>query len=98
MLIFNKRLSVSPITTHIPLKSVHKNINKRSLINQIETINNFYKKFLNLKPKIAVIGLNPHCETKTKYNEEQKIILPSIRMLKRKNIKIDGPHSADTFS
>ncbi len=97
MLIFNKRLSVSPITTHIPLKNVHKNINRRSLINQIETINNFYKKFLNLKPKIAIIGLNPHCETKTKYNEEQKIILPTIRILKRKNIKVDGPHSADTF-
>ena len=45
MLIFNKKLSVSPITTHIPLKNVTKEINKQKIINNILKINNFIKKF-----------------------------------------------------
>ena len=97
MLIFNKKLSVSPVTTHIPLKDVNKKINKDSIINNVEVINNFYKKNLKIKPKIALLGLNPHCETKSKYNEELKIIKPSIKKLKEKKINIDGPFSADTF-
>ncbi len=97
MLIFNKKLSVSPVTTHIPLKDVNKKINKDSIINNVEVINNFYKKNLKIKPKIALLGLNPHCETKSKFNEELKIIKPSIKKLKEKKINIVGPFSADTF-
>jgi len=97
MLIFNEKLSVSPVTTHMPLKDVSKKINKDSIINNVEIINNFYKKNLNIKPKIALLGLNPHCETKSKYNEELKIIKPSIKKLKKKKINITGPFSADTF-
>lgn len=97
MLIFNEKLSVSPVTTHMPLKDVSKKISKDSIINNVEIINNFYKKNLNVKPKIALLGLNPHCETKSKYNEELKIIKPSIKKLKKKKINITGPFSADTF-
>ena len=97
MLIFNEKLSVSPVTTHMPLKDVSKKINKDSIINNVEIINNFYKKNLNIKPKIALLGLNPHCETKSKYNEELKIIKPSKKKLKKKKINITGPFSADTF-
>jgi len=97
MLIYNKNLSVSPITTHLPIKLVSKKINKKIIIEKIKLINNFYKKTLNLTPKIAVTGLNPHCESIHYHNEDLKIIKPSINFLKKNGIKINGPFSADTI-
>jgi len=97
MLIYNKKLSVSPITTHIPLKYVHRKINQKKIINNILNVNNFYIKNLSLKPKIAILGLNPHCESNSKYNEELKIIIPAIKNLKKRQIDIHGPFAADTF-
>ena len=97
MLIYNKKFSVSPVTTHIPLKNVHKKINEKLIVKNILLIHNFYRKYLHIKPKIAVVGLNPHCESNSKFNEDIKIITPAVRKLKNKNIKISGPFSADTF-
>ena len=97
MLIYNKNFSVSPVTTHIPLKSVARKINKRKIINAVLKVNEFYKRVIKLKPIIAVLGLNPHCETVSRISEEKKVIVPSIKFLRRKNIKIDGPFAADTF-
>jgi len=96
MLIYNKKLSVCPITTHLPLKFVAKNLNKKNIIEKITLIDVFYKKNLGLKPKIAVLGLNPHCETIDKFNEDEKILKPSIKYLLRKKINVTGPYSADT--
>ncbi len=97
MIIFNNKMSVSPITTHIPLKMVTKSINKKKICNNILKIDSFYKKVLRKKVKFAVLGLNPHCETIDSFSEEDKIITPSIKFLKKKNINVDGPFSADTF-
>lgn len=97
MLIYNENLSVSPLTTHIPIKYVSKKITKKKIINNILTIDKFYKKYLGKKAKFAVLGLNPHCETIDKFSEEEKIIKPSINSLKKKGIKVDGPYPADTF-
>jgi 4-hydroxy-L-threonine phosphate dehydrogenase PdxA len=97
MLIYNKKLSVSPLTTHLPLKLVPKMITKKKIINQVKLINEFYKKELKKKPKIAVTGLNPHCESNYKSSEEIKTIIPAIKFLKKKNIKIEGPFAADTI-
>ena len=97
MLIYNKTLSVSPITTHLPIKYVSKNINKSKIIKKIKSINNFFVKNLKKKPKIAVLGLNPHCETIEKIGEEQKEIIPAIKRLKSEKLNIKGPFSADTF-
>ena len=47
--------------------------------------------------KIAVLGLNPHCETIEKKGEEIKHIIPAIKLLKQKKLDVDGPFSADTF-
>ena len=60
---YSKKLSVSPITTHIPLKKVAKNITKEKIISNVIQINKFYMKVLRKKPNIAILGLNPHCET-----------------------------------
>ena len=97
MLIYNKKLSVSPITTHLPLKEVAKKINKEKIINNVLKINNFYKKIIKKIPKFAVLGLNPHCETIDKFSEEDKIIIPAIKIIRKKRINIKGPFPADTF-
>jgi 4-hydroxythreonine-4-phosphate dehydrogenase len=97
MLIYNKQISVCPLTTHLPIKLVSKNITKSMIKNKINLINSFYKNVLNFKPKIAVVGLNPHCESILKINEDEKIIKPIINNLKKKNINVNGPFSADTI-
>jgi 4-hydroxythreonine-4-phosphate dehydrogenase len=97
MLIFNKKLSVSPLTTHLALKNVHKEISKQKIYTHIKLIFDFYKKNLKKTPKIAITGLNPHCESNFKDCEEDAIIIPAIKNLKNKNFKIEGPFPADTI-
>ena len=97
MLIYNKSLSVCPITTHLPLKFVNKKISKKLIFEKAILINKFYKDNFNFIPKIAVTGLNPHCETVDKFNEDKKIISPAIEILKKKGLKIEGPFPADTI-
>ena len=97
MLIYNKNLSVSPLTTHLPIKRVSKYINKKMIIEKIKLINEFYKKYSNKQPKIAVTGLNPHCESIDHFNEDEKILRPAIKSLMRSNHKIFGPIAADTL-
>ena len=97
MLIYNDLLSVSPITTHLPLKNVAKEISKKKIIQNIKAIDVFYKTKLKKKPKIAISGLNPHCESSDKYSEEEKVIKPAINFLKKKKINIKGPYPSDTL-
>jgi 4-hydroxythreonine-4-phosphate dehydrogenase len=97
MLIYNKKFSVSPTTTHLPLKLVNKSLSKNKIINQIKIIRNFYKFRLNKEPRFAVTGLNPHCESNYQSSEEKKIIIPAINYLIKKKYKIKGPFPADTI-
>ncbi len=97
MLIFNKKLSVCPITTHLPLNKVSKKITKKDIVIKSLIINKFYKINFSLKPKIAITGLNPHCENFFNLSEEKKIIEPAIKILKKKKISIFGPYPADTI-
>ena len=96
MLIYNQKLSVCPITTHLPLSKISKKINRKLIREKIIIISDFYKNFLGIKPKIAVTGLNPHCESILNFNEDDKIILPAIKSLKKK-INVEGPFPADTI-
>ena len=97
MLIFNKKLSVSPLTTHLALKDVTKKLSKKKIQIHVELINNFYKRKYNKKPKIAITGLNPHCESNFNNSEEDEIIIPAIKRLKQKKFNVDGPYPADTI-
>ena len=96
MLIYNKDLSVCPVTTHLPLKLVTKKISKKIITEKVSLISSFYKKKFNRKPNIAILGLNPHCESVHHYNEDEKIIKPSVEYLNKKH-KLSGPYSADTM-
>ncbi len=97
MLIFNKALSVCPITTHLPLNKVSKKIKKKDIIIKSLIIDNFYRKNFSVKPKIGITGLNPHCENFFNISEEKKIIEPVVKKLKNRKIKIYGPFPADTI-
>ena len=97
MIIYNKNLSVCPLTTHLPIKHVSKKINKLEIINKVKLIDNFWKEKFNKKIKIGVTGLNPHCESIDNFNEDKSIILPTIKKLKKLKYNIDGPFSADTI-
>ena len=97
MLIYNQKLSVSPITTHLPLKDVYKNITKLKIINHVKKIDDFFKKHNKKKANIAITGLNPHCESNFKKSEEKNIIIPAISYLVSKKFKVSGPYPADTI-
>ena len=97
MLIYNNKISVCPLTTHLPLKIVPKKITKKLIENKIKMINDFFRKKLKLIPKIAVTGLNPHCESINKFNEDEKIVAPAIKSSFKKKIKVKGPFPADTI-
>ena len=96
MLIYNETLSVCPITTHLPLKLVSKKINKKIILKNVSLVNTFYEEKFNIKPRIAILGLNPHCESVHKYNEDEKIIKPTVKYLKNR-YNVSGPYPADTI-
>jgi len=97
MLIYNKDLSVCPITTHLPIKLVSKKISQNLIKEKVTLIDDFFKKNMGFKPKIGVAGLNPHCESILKLNEDIKIVSPAIKNLKSKGFKIYGPFPTDTL-
>mgnify|MGYP000880835884 CR=1 FL=1 len=97
MLIFNKRLSVSPITTHLALKNVSKNIARQDIYNHVKLITEFYKSKFRKVPSIAITGLNPHCESNFQNSEEISTIIPAIKEIKKKHFKVNGPFAADTI-
>jgi len=96
MLIYNKKLSVSPLTTHVRLKDVSSKIKKSKILNNVNLINNFFKRNFNKKPNIGILGLNPHNYSSMRKIDESKIILSAIRTIKKSKIKVMGPISPDT--
>ena len=97
MLIHNKKLSVVPITTHIDIKKVSKRINKDLIIRKIQTLQKDFLKLFNKKPRIGILGLNPHNAELLHNSEEIKIIIPAISKLQKLGFKVTGPLSADTL-
>jgi len=96
MLIFNKKLSVAPLTTHIPISRIGSNLKISKIISKIKIIDNFYRKNLNKRPKIAVLGFNPHNFSTIKNSEERKIIIPAVKSFKKTKINVTGPISPDS--
>ena len=95
MLIFNKELAVSPVTTHLPLKKIFKNIKKNKIISMLN--NKYFYKYNLKKIKIGITGLNPHCETTDQYSEDEKILKPAVNKLRNNGIRAQGPIAADTI-
>ena len=97
MMIKGKNLSVCPITTHLDLKDVSKNINSNKIIAKVHTIQNWYKRFYKKKPKIGIMGLNPHNAELRDKSEEVNQIIPAIKKLNKLGFNVKGPLVADTL-
>ena len=99
MFMVQDNLRVGLLTDHVPVADVAKHLNEKLIIQKIETINKSLKQDFNItKPKIAVLGLNPHAgDNGVIGNEEEKIIKPTIKKLFEKGIFAFGPYSADGF-
>lgn len=97
MLLYNGKFSVSPVTTHIKISEVSRAISIKKIKKTVLNIKNFYKNIIKKKIKIIVLGLNPHAGIDfNKKTEEEKIIIPAIKKIKKKFKDIYGPIGADT--
>tara|TARA_E500000178_G_scaffold342938_1_gene388913 strand:+ start:7412 stop:8386 length:975 start_codon:yes stop_codon:yes gene_type:complete len=97
MMIKSDNFSVCPITTHIDLKDVSKNIKTKKIILKVKTINIYFNKILKKKPRIGVLGLNPHNAELRNKSEEVLEIIPAIKTLKKLGLNINGPLITDTI-
>jgi len=100
MLFIYGNLRILTLTTHIEFKKIIYCLGKKNYIyDKILSLNQILKKDLNLlSPKMIIAGINPHAsENNTIGSEEKNIILPCLKRLKRRNVNIDGPYSADSL-
>ena len=100
MILFHKKIIISPLTTHLEVKKISKVIsNKKFLFNQIYNLNKSLQLDFNIKkPKLIISGLNPHAgENGEIGTEEKKFIQPVIENLQKKDVNIIGPFSADSL-
>ena len=99
MIMTSDIMKIACATGHMPLSDVSKNININTIIKKTKILNqSLISDFGIIKPKIAILGLNPHAgENGTMGKEEEKIILPAIDELKKENIMCFGPYPSDSF-
>ncbi|TLX25638.1 4-hydroxythreonine-4-phosphate dehydrogenase PdxA [Chryseobacterium indologenes] len=99
MFLVTEELKVAVSTHHIPIAQVAENISKEKIKKQIRVLNQtLIEDFCIQKPKIAVLGLNPHAgDGGVIGNEEIEIISPAIKELSDNGILTFGPFPADSF-
>lgn len=99
MLMTSSNLKVGLVTGHIPISAVSNAITKEAIISKATLLHRTLKKDFGItKPKIAILGLNPHAgDNGLLGKEEIDIIIPSIKELKEKEILAFGPYPADGF-
>ncbi len=90
---------VALVTEHVPVSDIAKNITKERIISKLNILNNSLQKDFGIeKPRIAVLGLNPHAGDEGLIgNEEETIIKPAIKDAKNNGLLVIGPYSADAF-
>jgi len=99
MLMVSDILKVGVVTGHIPISQVAENITKGKILNNIRLLHKtFLEDFSIRKPRIAVLGLNPHAgDGGVIGSEEQSIIIPAIKQANDEGIIVLGPYPADGF-
>ncbi len=90
---------VALVTEHIPVSEIAKNITKERIVSKLHIIQQSLQKDFGIdKPRIAVLGLNPHAGDEGLIgNEEETVIKPAIKEAKNNNMMVVGPFSADAF-
>jgi 4-hydroxythreonine-4-phosphate dehydrogenase len=99
MLMVHESLRVALATGHLGLKDVAGKLNETLILDTLHILNESLKLDFSIrKPKIAVLGLNPHAGDQGKFgNEEQQIIIPAIKKAFDRGILAFGPFPADGF-
>jgi 4-hydroxythreonine-4-phosphate dehydrogenase len=99
MLMTAENTRVGLLTEHVPLKDVASYVTRENLLSKLTVLSNSLKRDFNIdKPRIAVLGLNPHAGDEGLIgNEEIDIIKPTLKEARQKNILCFGPYSADAF-
>ena len=97
MLMVSENLKVGVITGHIPLKDVPSTITEELILQKIRILNKALVEDFNIaKPKIAILGLNPHSGDNGLIGKEEiEIIIPALKKAQAENIVALGPYAAD---
>jgi 4-hydroxythreonine-4-phosphate dehydrogenase len=98
MLLYADNLRVALVTEHVPIESIAQNITKEAILSKLNLLYQSLRRDFGIdKPKIAVLGLNPHAGDEGLIgNEEEQIIKPALKAAKQ-NMLVFGPYSADAF-
>lgn len=99
MLMVSEELKIGLLTDHIPLKDVSHAITAELIKSKVKTINQSLIQDFNIqRPKIAILGLNPHSGDNGVIGQEEKeVIIPTIKELSEEGYIVYGPYSADAF-
>ena len=99
MIMASEGLKVGVVTGHIPLRDVPKSLTKDAILSKLRIMKASLERDFGIQnPKIAVLGLNPHCgDGGLLGDEEQSIILPSVMAAQEEGIMAFGPYSPDGF-
>ncbi len=99
MIMVSDQLKVGVVTGHIPLRDVARTLTKESILNKLRIMKASLERDFGVPdPKIAVLGLNPHCgDGGLLGDEEQNIILPAVQEAQALGIQAFGPYSPDGF-
>ena len=99
MLMLSESMRIGMVTGHLPLKEVSSNISQEKVLKKLRLLNKSLKQDFGIrKPKIAVLGLNPHSGDQGVLGmEEDDIISPALKKSKEENILSFGPYPADSF-
>lgn len=99
MFLCSDHLKVGVVTNHLPISKVSAAINQDVILSKLQLMNNsLMRDFLIVKPKIAVLGLNPHAGDEGSLGgEEKETILPAIEAANKEGILAFGPYSPDGF-
>ncbi|MCX6332723.1 MAG: 4-hydroxythreonine-4-phosphate dehydrogenase PdxA [Bacteroidia bacterium] len=99
MFMISENMRIGFATGHVPLRKVHEAINIDSLVRKIKLMNqSLIMDFAIRKPKIAVLGLNPHAgDNSLLGNEEADVIIPAMQKAEKEGIMVFGPFPADGF-
>ena len=99
MFMVAENMRVALVTEHVAVKDIAPLITKEAILSKLQIINSSLKKDFGIdKPKIAVLGLNPHAGDEGLVGkEEEEIIRPAVKEAKHKDIFCFGPYSADAF-
>ena len=99
MFMIAENMRIALLTEHVPVKDIAVHITRESIISKLNIINNSLKRDFNVvKPRIAVLALNPHAGDEGLIGkEEEEIIKPAIKEAKQRDVFCFGPYSADAF-